>query len=482
MEKIKHFLLKNTSDRQTVAKNTVWLVFGELFGRLFKLAIVVFATRKLGIEGWGFFSYGLAFVSFFYLLGDFGINIFVTREIAKNGPDKHRHLATSFMIKISLLLVLFVLSLLIGPHVGKIALGMNMLAVLSVLFFSDAVREFALSVNRSLGRMEQEAFAKILMNGIITILGIVLIIRHPIPLSLAIAYAVGSSIATLYIFWTIRHELRGLEWRVSKESVALMYQFSWPIIIMSLFSFVFNIDSIMLGQLRSAADVGLYAAAQRVVQFIAIIPGFIAMATFPLLSKYESDNAKMSGMFEKIMATVFALGIPLALGGFLLSTSFMSLVFGSDYAAGGTTLSILMLSLLASFPNIILSNVIMSKNLQRTFIAATSIGVAVNIILNILLIPRYGAVGAAVSVTITQLLIMIINWQKLKRVIAFSVVPRLGIILAASVLMALIIAVLRVAGLHLIITVAIAALAYLAILLALKEPSLYEILSLVRQQ
>lgn len=481
MEKIKNFLFKNTSTKQTVAKNTVWLFLGEIIGRIFKLVIVIFATRKLGIEGWGLFSYALAFVSFFYILGDFGINTFITREMSKDKLDKHKHLATSFILKIGLLLVLFVLSLLLGTHIGKIKLDISFLSVLSLLYFSDCAREFALSVNRSLGRMEQEAFSKILMNSIITIFGIILIIKSATPLSLAIAYSVGSIISTLFVIWSIRYELRKVEWKISKESIKIIYDFSWPIIIISLFSFVFNVDSIMLGQMRSATDVGLYSAAQRVVQFTAIIPAFIAMAIFPVLSKNESDDKKFSDIFEKVMAMVFAIGIPLAIGGFLLSTSFMAFVFGHEYIAGGSTLGILMISVLASFPNIILTNVIFSKNLQRTFIATTSFGVVANIILNFLLIPRYGAVGAAISVATTQMLIMVLNWQKLKKNISFSIIPKIGLIVVSSLVMAIVVVILKGTGANLITTAIAAIIVYIFSLLLLKEPSLNEILLLIKK-
>ncbi|HEY0979833.1 MAG TPA: flippase [Candidatus Paceibacterota bacterium] len=481
IQRIKNFLFKNTSDKQTVAKNTFWLITSEIIGRLFKLAVVVFATRELGIENWGIFSYGLAFVSFFYILGDFGVNTFITREMSKDNASKYKYLATSFIIKMGLLIILFTISLIVGPYLGKIKLGVPLLTTLSLLFFSDCVREFALSVNRASGKMELEAFSKIGMNSLIAILGIILIATTATPLSLAIAYAVGSIIATVFMLWTIRGEFKKIQWVFSKEALKIIYAFSWPITIISMFSFIFNIDSIMLGQLKSATDVGLYSAAQRIVQFIAILPAFIATSLFPLLSKNEADNSKMVNIFERVLVLLCAAAIPLAIGGFLLSTELMSFLFGSEYGVGGLTLGILMISLLASFPNTILINVIFSKNLQRAFIAATAWGVLVNIILNFLLIPRYGAIGAALSLTITQLLIMTINWQKLKKIIPFSVIPKIGILLLSSLIMALGIVALQWVGMPVIITVIIATVLYVSCLLILKERSLTEILLLLKK-
>lgn len=481
LQKIKSFLFENKTARQTVAKNTFWLFSGEIIGRLFKLAIVIFATRKLGIEGWGVFSYGLAFISMFFLLGDLGINTFITREISKDTAKKYRYLSSSTIIKMTLMLIFFIFALLLAPHFGKIKLGLAMVTTLSILYLADGIREFALSITRSLEKMELEAFSKILMNSIITILGIILLIKSANPLSLAIAYASGSIISCVFIFWSIKDVFKKFEWKISKKDIEIIYNFSWPIIIIGLFGFVFNIDSIMLGQMKSATDVGLYAAAQRLVQFTSIIPSFIAMSIFPILSKNEADDGKVVNVFEKIMVVIFAIGIPFSIGGFLLSTKIMLLVFGPAYILGGLTLGILMISILASFPNIILTNVIFSKNLQRIFIVATSVGVIANIILNFLLIPKYGAVGAAISVTATQLLIMIINWKKLRKFMPFSVIPKIGKILVSSLIMIIFVLILKSMEVNLIFTIIAAIIIYFSSLFILKEPSLEEILLLVKR-
>ncbi len=481
MKKIRDFLFINTTSKQTVAKNTFWLFFGELMGRLFKLAIIAFATRQLGVDGWGVFSYAIAFISLFFLMSDLGVNTFIIREMSKEGEDRFKYLSSSAIIKMALVLLFFIAALVVAPHLGKIALGMQMIATISLLFLADGVREFALSINRSMEKMEREAFSKILMNAVIVLVGIPLILRSATPLSLAIAYASGSIVSCVFIFWSIRDVFKHFQWNVSWEDVRVIYNFSWPIIIISLFSFVFNIDTIMLGQMKSATDVGLYAAAQRLIQFISFLPSLVAVAIFPLLSKHADDTVKMSSIFERILVLIFAIGIPVALGGFLLGEELMSLLFGHAYATGGMTLGILMLSLLASFPNIILMNVIFSKNLQKTFIAATSFGVLINIILNFLLIPAYGAVGAALSLAATQLFIMLINWQKLRKIMPFSVIPKLGKIIIGSLIMSITIVFLNNLGMHVVATVAIAIAIYIGSLVVLRERSFGEIFALVRK-
>ena len=475
MQKIKKFLFENTSTKQTVAKNTLWLMTGEVTSRLFKLVTIVFATRQLGVAGWGVFSYALAFMSFFFVLSDIGVNTFITREMSKDNPDKYYYLSSATIIKLSLMLSAFVVALLLAPHLGKVKLGMDIIVTLSLFGLSDGIKEFALSINRSFGKMEREAFSRIITNCVILIVGSILLLQKATPLSLAIAYTIGSLSANIYIFWVLRKELGQIRFKITKADFKIIYDFSWPLIIISLFSFIFSLDSIMLGQLKSVADVGLYAAAQRLVQFTSIVPSFIAIALFPILSKNETSKEKDTNILEKTMTIVFALGIPMTIAAFLLRQKIIVLIFGTTYLAGSLTFGILAISILASFPNIILSNVIFAKNLQRIFITATLTGVVVNIILNFVLIPRYGAIGAAISTTTTQLLITIINWQKLKKYVHFNVINKLGKILIANCIMIICIVVCIYNSMHLIPMAVLTLATYAISLYVLKEPLIEEI-------
>ncbi len=483
MERLKNFLLKNSGTKQTIAKNTIWLFLGDIAGRLLKLTLIIFATRILGANGWGTFSYTLAFVSVFYVFSDIGINTFITRELSRESFNKYQYLSASLLIKVILLLFSFVVSLFLIPHFATIHVGIHIIIALALLNFSDSIREFAFSVNRALQKMEREAFIKILMNFIICVLGIALLLFHATPLSLAIAYATGSIVASIIAIVILTPEIKNIQWHFPFRTIKTILDFAWPFIATTLFmTVIVNIDTIMLGQLKSAAEVGLYAAAERIVQFLAIIPVFISLATFPLMTKAEGDAAASGRMFEKIMAIILVLGIPVVVGGFLFSGTIMSVVFGPSYVAGTLVMAILMFSLLADFPNILIGNVVFAKDLQKKFIFATALGMTANVALNLYLIPRYGAVGAATSTTLSQLFIMTLNWINLKRFVSFSIVPKLGKIALATMVMALIIVGCTMLHLFFVFTIIIASVAYVVMLYSTKEAALQEILLIVKKQ
>jgi O-antigen/teichoic acid export membrane protein len=482
MDRIKNFLFKNTSTKQTVAKNTFWLFFGEILGRLLKLAVIVFATRALGVAGWGVFSYALAFVSLFYIFSDIGINTFITRELSKQNADSYKYLSASLVLKTTLLILSIIASVILIPHLASIPLDIKIVLALALLNFSDSIREFALSVNRSLQKMEREAFIKILMNVIITGLGVTLLLIHANPLSLAIAYATGSIIASIVTVILLSAEMKHVQWKFPFSYIKTILDFAWPFIAVTIFMTVIaNVDTIMLGQIKSAAEVGLYAASERIVQFLSVIPIFIGISTFPLMSKTEADPVASARIFEKTMTIILAVGFPIAIGGMLFSGKIMTMLFGPQYAAGGIVLAILMLSVLADFPNILISNIIFAKNLQKKFIIATAVGLLVNIAMNIFLIPRYGAIGAASATVVAQLFIMIINWQLLKRFLPFSIVDKLGIIVFSTAIMAGVLLLGNAIGLYFIITILIGTLTYSTLLYICKEPTLNEMRAIIKK-
>ena len=292
---------------------------------------------------------------------------------------------------------------------------------------------------------------------------------------------IGSAISTFFIFWSIRSEFKNIEWKFSKTDFKTIYDFSWPLIILGFFTLVFSIDSIMLGQIRSESEVGLYAASQRLVQFASIIPTFISISIFPILAKRDSNQENPIRVFEKIMTIVMAIALPITIGGIFFSAEIVRIILGPQYIQAVPVLRVLMGTILALFPDMMLNNLIYSKNLQKIFLKTTSFGLGLNLILNVLLIPKFGAVGAAISTTSTQLLIMTLNWNRLKKNVSFSVLPKLKKIYLANIAMTLIILSCFYFNIKIIYTALIAILSYAGCLKLLKEPIIEELISFIKK-
>lgn len=97
--RIKSFLFTNTSQSQTVAKNTIWLTAGTLSGRLLRALFLIIVARMLAPADWGAFTYLLSLSALLTVFIDFGINAIITRESSRDLAQQVRYFATGLGIK-----------------------------------------------------------------------------------------------------------------------------------------------------------------------------------------------------------------------------------------------------------------------------------------------------------------------------------------------------------------------------------------------
>ena len=84
IKNLKTLLLENTGIKQTIFKNTFWLTLAEAISRFLGLALIIFAARILGAEGYGKFAFALSFVSVLAILADLGLSEITNRELSRN--------------------------------------------------------------------------------------------------------------------------------------------------------------------------------------------------------------------------------------------------------------------------------------------------------------------------------------------------------------------------------------------------------------
>ncbi len=156
----------------------------------------------------------------------------------------------------------------------------------------------------------------------------------------------------------------------------------------------------------------------------------------------------------------------------------MKFVFGGAYAAGGASLTILLLTMIVDYPGGIIGVALFAYDHQKVLINASIIGGVANVLLDLLLIPRFGITGSAVATLIAQTLNNAYLWHEMKKVNNFEVLPRLKKITLAAVITAAASALLLFVHAHLLIIIAICVILYSFLLVAFKEPMIAEIIKI----
>lgn len=476
LKRAKSLLLENRTTRQTIAKNTFWLFFGNISSRLIKAGIIIYAARILGAEDWGVFSYALSLAAFFTVFTDFGISTVITRESAKDLSVQEKYFTTSLIIKIVMTVVSIAAFLALAPLIVKQKAVMALLPIIILLVSLDGMRDFAASLSRAWEKMEIEAAIQIATNIAIVIGGFIALYYYRTSYSLSVGYTIGVGIGMLAAFYPFHRYFKNIRQTFDPKLIKSILYASWPIGMLSLMTAtMLNTDTIMIGWFRDISEVGYYSAGQRIAQIVFMVPALLTTALFPSFAKFASDKERFANALEKSILILLMAGIPMAIGGALLAKDIMYIVYGDQYLAGSLAFAIMSLTFISGFIAPVLGNAIFALNKEKQLFTYIALGIFGNFLFNLLLIPRFGIAGAALSTLLNQTIITIYLSHKLKKEVTISIRTKLANILTASFILFITVFGLSLLELNAIIIIIAAAAAYGYVLHLLQEPIFVEV-------
>jgi len=471
--RLRPFLFKNTTDSQTVAKNTVWLSVSNFGGRLLKAAVIIYAARILDPAGLGIFSYAVTLAGFLTFFVDPGLNVLLIRAGAKEGEDyRIKLVSTTLYIKLALVACAVLFVLLAGPFFSTLPGAKALLPIVALIIIGDTLREFFSSLMLAKEKMERGAVVFLFTNLAIVIAGSTALFLWPSALVFGWAYAIGTTLGALAAAWVARPYVTKIFSSFTPELLKSIFNSAWPFAVTGTLGILLtNTDILILSWLRSASDVGIYSAVVRIIQVLYLFPVILQYSTLPLLSRLAHADAKrFRETFERILGIIFMVSIPLALGGIILSMQIIHTLYGAAYAAGATSLMLLMVSTLVDYPGGVISLAVFAYDRQKILINASIIGGIANIAFDLLLIPHFGIVGSAMATLLAQVLNNSYLWYAMKKINRFAVLPKLKKITAAALGMAAVTVLLLILHTGLVLTIVLSMAAYAGLLLLLREP------------
>lgn len=479
MKKFKDFFLRNTSTRQTIAKNIFWLTWSQVLGRFVRALVIIYAARSLGATQYGIFSYALGLAAFFTIFADMGISLVMTREIARKPEVWQEYFATSFWLKIVLFLITGTMILIIAPFFSKIPEATALLPLIALLTIFDGIRELAFAFFRAKERMEVEALGNVVTNTIITVLGFLALVKMHTYSSFAFAYVVGSGLGTLFSISFLGRNFFHVVNKFTKSLIRPIIEAAWPMAFSAISgAFMLTIDIVILGWWRTPAEIGLYSAAQKIVQIFFTLPAILAGSTFPTFSRLlrtKEDGGKIQNLIEQATTLALGVGIPLLVGGVILGKPIILFLYGPDYLPAVLVLQIFAITFPMAFAGPLFSNLILAHDKQKVLVKYLIIGSVMNLVLDLILIPKFGIVGSAIGTLIVHTIYASATLFIAKKIQIFYMMRYLKrIILAAGAMGALSFA-LNFIGLPLIITIALSGIFYFVVLYLLRERLVSEI-------
>lgn len=212
------------------------------------------------------------------------------------------------------------------------------------------------------------------------------------------------------------------EWdRPPRHMAAALLRYSLPLFLISIgFLIQTEIDTQMLGVLSTDHQVGLFAVGKQIANKLPQIAFAMAMGTMPVFARTQltDDRAALARKFRTLMAFNALIFLPIGAGLMLLSPWLVPWLFGQTYAAAVLPLQILTVWIVLSSFNIFLNQFLDYQGRAARRALNFSLTIAATVALNWLLIPQFGAAGAAFSTTVSYVPYVALNYLEVRQIFA----------------------------------------------------------------
>ena len=374
-----------------------------MFRVLLSFFVSILVIRYLGPDNFGLLSYAISFYGLFTALSVLGLESISIRELVKHPDKRDKLLGSVFGLRliggaITLAIIIIVL----------LSTGESYDTSLLIIVISSSVIFQSFSVVDYYFRSKVEAkYSVYVLSSSVLISAVIklLMVYWKVPLIyFAVIYSFEFLVAA--VGFLMVYKKRGLKisgWKFDKLLSVELLKDSWPLILSGLVvSIYMKIDQVMIKNMLNNEQVGYYAAAVRLSEAWYFIPIAITNSLFPAIvhAKNISEefyNNRMQKLYDMLAWLSIAIALPVS----FFSKEIILILLGNTYASSAPILTIYIWAGVAVFLGVASSQYLINENYTKLSFFRTFIGMIINVILNFILIPVYGIIGAAVATLIS---------------------------------------------------------------------------------
>ena len=385
----------------SLLRNSGMLLAGTAAAKGLVLISTLVLTRRLGPEGFGLYSLVFAYLAFFELVPDAGLDSILVRDLARKPAELPRRLGDALLLRGFLTALAVPAAAALFPLISGAPGG----AVL-VLLGGAAL----LSSNRrpSLRSLLEAPYRSALRMGLPTLLGVFVEGLHLallliwLPKGGVSAAVSAQALASLPFFLVLAAiPARGVRPRLRPDRArlgALLHTASPLLAMLAVNVVLARADVVMLEVLRGTRDVGLYAAPVRIVEIANLLPILLMTSVYPLFAaSHPHDPVRIDKLLRgslRVLATVI---VPLAAAEIVFAGPLVEKLFGPSFSESSPVLVVLALSEIFVMTDIVLTARFLSTGAERLNLVLVALAAVANVVGNLWIIPRQGAHGAALA-------------------------------------------------------------------------------------
>lgn len=384
-------------------KNTGWLLFEKVFRMATTFFVGAWVVRYLGPSDYGKLSIVVAIHSFLLIFSKLGLeNILIKNLVSSN--NRNEIIGTGFYLRALISLIIFLVILFISSLQGIDETSLFLLILIFGMIFQslEIIEYYYLSQVLS----KTISLIKISTLLIFSLLRVYTIhLGHNVT-SFVILLCFEFIIGNLLLFTIYCSKPNRLFFYYFNKTLALkMLKESWPLILSALMVIGYmRIDQVIIYTLLDDYQLGIYSSAVRIIEVFYFIPTILSAAFYPALVSARKSNSyvyndRLQSLYR--LLTFFALILSILFLAF--ANKAVNLVFGSDFNESVIVVQILSLNFIIITWGIISGRWLILESKTNLTLLRSTLGLVINIIINLLLIPKYGIAGAAWGTVVSQL-------------------------------------------------------------------------------
>lgn len=396
---------------QTIFKNMSWLLISQIIASICGFIWTILIARYLGVADYGVLGFAISLTSILSILYDLGIGVHIIRHIATDYDSAPKYLGNAIPLKgiYSLIGFIIIFIVLIVIKANEITIIISLLFAIEQIFkrFIDLLN----GLFQAFEEGKYQGIGNTLLNTLL-LLFIMLTITTDLGLyGITISYIMANVIALTYEYYALNKHVVKPKFELDKPFCKKITIAALPFAVSAvLYSIYYSIDVIMLSNMIGDYATGIYNATYKLISVLTLFYSVYTAVIFPVMSKFfKNDESMLLISFEKSIKYLMLIIIPLAVSTVIYSTDIINLIYGHEYDAASSVLSILIWTVCLLFISGACNTLLNASHKEVTVTKIYAIAAIFNIILNLFMIPYLSYDGAAITTVLSDILIVIIQ-------------------------------------------------------------------------
>lgn len=397
--------MKSNND---LKQNFIYNLAYQILILIIPLITAPYLSRVVGPSGVGVYSYTYSIVYYFMILVLLGVNNYGNRMIAKNRDDKEELSKTFWSIYLFqllmgiIMLILYIVYILILNNeyksISLIEAFFILSAILDINWFFFGIEDFKKNVIRS-------TFVKIS-----NVILIFLFVKSSNDLWKYVLIMSGMTCLSQIILWRFLKDkinFTKVTWNDVRRHIKPNFILFIPVVAVSIYKMM---DKIMLGILANVTEVGFYEQAEKIINIPIAIISSLGTIMLPRISNLaaKGEEKKINEYIEKSVSFMMFMAFPMSFGLMAISYNFAPLYFGEEFQKTGILMILLATTIpFLSFANVLRTEYLIPKEMDKVYIISVTLGAITNLVMNLVLIPRFSSIGACIGTILAEFIVML---------------------------------------------------------------------------